>query len=59
MAGLFLREFVPDGIPWAHPHIAGPAFNERAAFGHTPRVAPAPPYGPWYGWPRTRRQDWE
>jgi hypothetical protein len=42
---------VPDGIPWAHPHIAGPAFNERAAFGHTPRVAPAPPYGPWYGWP--------
>jgi leucyl aminopeptidase len=25
-AGLFLREFVADGIPWAHLDIAGPAF---------------------------------
>jgi leucyl aminopeptidase len=27
-AGLFLREFVGDGIPWAHLDIAGPAFLE-------------------------------
>jgi leucyl aminopeptidase len=25
-AGLFLRDFVGDGIPWAHLDIAGPAF---------------------------------
>jgi leucyl aminopeptidase len=28
-AGLFLREFVRPGIPWAHLDIAGPAFLER------------------------------
>jgi leucyl aminopeptidase len=27
-AGLFLREFVEEGIPWAHLDIAGPAFAE-------------------------------
>jgi leucyl aminopeptidase len=26
IAGLFLREFVGEGIPWAHIDIAGPAF---------------------------------
>jgi leucyl aminopeptidase len=36
-AGLFLREFVPDGVAWAHLDIAGPAFNEKAAFGYTPK----------------------
>ena len=25
IAGLFLQEFVPDGMPWAHLDIAGPA----------------------------------
>jgi leucyl aminopeptidase len=25
-AGLFLQEFVPEGMPWAHVDIAGPAF---------------------------------
>ena len=25
-AGLFLKEFVGEGIPWAHLDIAGPAF---------------------------------
>jgi len=28
IAGLFLREFVGEGIPWAHLDIAGPAFAE-------------------------------
>jgi leucyl aminopeptidase len=37
IGGLFLREFVPDGAAWAHLDIAGPAFNEKAAFGYTPK----------------------
>ncbi|MCB0995687.1 MAG: leucyl aminopeptidase [Acidimicrobiales bacterium] len=28
-AGLFLSNFVADGIPWVHLDIAGPAFNEN------------------------------
>jgi len=27
-AGLFLREFVPDDIPWAHLDIAGPGWSD-------------------------------
>jgi leucyl aminopeptidase len=37
VAGLFLREFVPAGVSWAHLDIAGPAFNESGAWGYTPR----------------------
>jgi len=37
VAGLFLQEFVPDGVAWAHLDIAGPAFNEKAPFGYTPK----------------------
>jgi leucyl aminopeptidase len=37
VAGLFLREFVPDGVAWAHVDIAGPSFNESEPFGYTPR----------------------
>jgi leucyl aminopeptidase len=33
-AGLFLKEFVPDGLPWAHIDIAGPAFNSGAPWGY-------------------------
>ncbi len=43
-AAAFLREFVGDGIAWAHLDIAGPAFNEGSPEGYTPRAAPAPPY---------------
>lgn len=28
VAALFLKEFVPAGIPWAHLDIAGPAFSD-------------------------------
>jgi len=35
-AAAFLREFVPDGVPWAHLDIAGPAFNEGGASDYTP-----------------------
>jgi leucyl aminopeptidase len=37
VAGLFLKEFVPDGVTWAHLDIAGPAFNEGEPFGYTPK----------------------
>ena len=37
IAGLFLQEFVGEGIPWAHLDIAGPAFNEERAYGFTPK----------------------
>ncbi|MEP6665856.1 MAG: leucyl aminopeptidase [Nocardioidaceae bacterium] len=36
-AAAFLREFVADGIPWAHFDIAGPAFNEGSPWGYTPK----------------------
>ncbi|GAA1116406.1 leucyl aminopeptidase [Arthrobacter flavus] len=42
-AAVFLREFVGEvngrKIPWAHLDIAGPAFNEGAAHGYTPKEA--------------------
>ena len=37
VAGHFLREFVPNGVAWAHLDIAGPAFNEASPFGYTPK----------------------
>jgi leucyl aminopeptidase len=37
VAGLFLKEFVPSGVPWAHLDVAGPAWNEGDAFGYTPK----------------------
>jgi leucyl aminopeptidase len=36
-AGVFLREFVPSGQPWVHVDIAGPSFNEKSAYGYTPK----------------------
>lgn len=36
-AGIFLREFVPEGVRWAHLDIAGPAFNQGEAYGYTPK----------------------
>jgi leucyl aminopeptidase len=37
VAGLFLREFVPDGVRWAHVDIAGPSFHEGEPYGYTPK----------------------
>jgi leucyl aminopeptidase len=34
-AGIFLREFVPDGLPWAHIDIAGPSFHSGGPYGYT------------------------
>ncbi len=39
LAGVFLKEFVGEGIPWAHLDIAGPAHNSSSAFGYTPKGA--------------------
>ncbi|MBY8886271.1 leucyl aminopeptidase [Streptomyces sp. PTM05] len=36
-AGIFLKEFVAEGITWAHLDIAGPAFHEGAPYGYTPK----------------------
>ena len=38
-AGLFLKEFVTEGTPWAHVDIAGPSYNEGSAWGYTPKGA--------------------
>jgi leucyl aminopeptidase len=37
VAGLFLREFVPEGVRWAHLDIAGPSFNDGPPHGYTPK----------------------
>ncbi|HEU5417837.1 MAG TPA: leucyl aminopeptidase [Streptosporangiaceae bacterium] len=37
VAGLFLREFAPDGVRWAHVDIAGPAYHDGEAYGYTPK----------------------
>ena len=34
-AGIFLREFVPEGLQWAHVDIAGPSFNTGGPWGYT------------------------
>jgi leucyl aminopeptidase len=36
-AGVFLREFVPEGVRWAHLDIAGPAFHKGEPYGYTPK----------------------
>lgn len=35
LAGVFLKEFVPAGLPWAHIDIAGPSFNTGGPRGYT------------------------
>jgi leucyl aminopeptidase len=35
-AAAFLREFVGDGIPWAHLDIAGPSYNDGERYGYMP-----------------------
>jgi leucyl aminopeptidase len=37
VAGLFLKDFVEDGVRWAHLDIAGPAWNDGDAYGYTPK----------------------
>jgi leucyl aminopeptidase len=39
VGGIFLKEFVGDGIAWGHLDIAGPAWNAGEPYGFTPRGA--------------------
>jgi leucyl aminopeptidase len=39
VGGIFLNEFVGEGIRWAHLDIAGPAWNGGEPYGFTPRGA--------------------
>ncbi|MEV5324296.1 leucyl aminopeptidase [Nonomuraea sp. N2-4H] len=36
-AGIFLKEFVPDGVRWAHIDMAGPAYNKGEPYGYIPK----------------------
>ena len=35
VAGVYLREFVADGVQWAHLDVAGPAYNTGGPWGYT------------------------
>jgi leucyl aminopeptidase len=35
VAGVYLREFVADGVQWAHIDVAGPAYNTAGPWGYT------------------------
>jgi leucyl aminopeptidase len=37
VAGTYLREFVADGVRWAHIDVAGPAYNTGSPWGYTPK----------------------
>jgi leucyl aminopeptidase len=37
VAGVFLREFVADGVSWAHLDVAGPAYNTGSPWGYSPK----------------------
>jgi leucyl aminopeptidase len=37
VAGVFLKEFVPAGVRWAHLDIAGPSFHKGEPYGYTPK----------------------
>lgn len=37
VAGVFLREFVADGVGWAHIDVAGPAYNTGSPWGYSPK----------------------
>ncbi|WP_046319588.1 leucyl aminopeptidase [Mycobacterium sp. UM_Kg1] len=35
VAGVYLREFVADGVEWVHIDVAGPAYNSGGPWGYT------------------------
>ncbi|MBW0014775.1 leucyl aminopeptidase [Mycobacterium sp.] len=43
VAGVFLREFVADGVSWVHLDVAGPAYNTGSPWGYTPKGATGVP----------------
>jgi leucyl aminopeptidase len=43
IGGVFLQEFVVDGVPWAHIDVAGPAYNTGNPYGYTGKGATGVP----------------
>jgi leucyl aminopeptidase len=43
VAGVYLSEFVADGVAWVHLDVAGPAYNTGSAWGYTPKGATGVP----------------
>ena len=37
VAGVYLREFVAEGVQWVHLDIAGPSYNTGGPWGYTPK----------------------
>jgi leucyl aminopeptidase len=35
--GVFLSEFVAEGVSWAHIDVAGPSHNSSEAYGYIPK----------------------
>jgi leucyl aminopeptidase len=54
VAGLFLKEFVPSGTPWAHLDVAGPAWNQGEVSGYTPKGGTGVPVRTLLAWLETR-----
>jgi leucyl aminopeptidase len=42
-AGVFLREFVAEGVQWVHIDVAAPAYNSGRPWGYTPKGATGVP----------------
>lgn len=42
-AGTYLKQFVGEGIEWAHIDVAGPSFNTTGAYGYTPKMGTGVP----------------
>ena len=43
VAGHYLKKFVAEGVQWVHIDVAGPAYNEGAPHGYTPKRATGSP----------------
>ena len=43
VAGHYLKKFVPEGVQWVHIDVAGPAYNDGAPYGYTPKRATGSP----------------
>jgi leucyl aminopeptidase len=54
IAGLFLKEFVPDATPWAHLDVAGPAYNQGQPHDYTPKGATGVPVRTLVEWLESR-----
>jgi leucyl aminopeptidase len=54
VAGLFLKEFVPESTPWAHLDVAGPAYNQGQPHDYTPKGATGVPVRTLLEWLESR-----